>query len=160
MTPKTKLHFNPPLQCPHPLGVSLVTTTSLDSPDPLSTKAREGGPLNVIVDEGVVAIGGMSGMKEAPVSLIPGIYQVLDQDPATVTLGNKNHYFVSTVRRTTINKNSFLLELKTIHLVSETTVLTIILNNRATNNIPTVWVMTVKVKCILFFTFRLNDPSH
>ena len=127
----------------------------------LNAKVREEGQPNVFVVEEVDITGGMGQMQEAPVILIPGICQVHpDPDPATVTLGNENPCFVFTVRKTTTSKKSVLQELKTIRLVSDMMAHPIFLSSWATNNIPTVRVMRVKVKCILFFTFRLNDPSH
>ena len=160
MTPKTKhqsryLHHHRQ----HLLEVFSAMTTF---PVCCNTKIkiREEEQANVFVVEEVIVRVGMGQMQEVPVSLIPGICQVPDPDPATVTLGNENHFFVSTVRKTTINKKSVLLELKTIRLVYEMTVLPIILNNRATNSIPTTRVMRVRLNCIKFFSCRLNDPSH
>ena len=97
----------------------MLLTTSLDSPDSLSTKAREGEPLNVFVDGVVAATGGMNQMEEAPVSLVPGHNQVPDPSPATVILGKENPYFASTVRRPTTSKKDVLLVSKTIHPVSD-----------------------------------------
>ena len=83
---------------------------------------------NVIVVEEAVILMGIGQMQEALVSLILGICQVPDSDPATVTLWNKKPYFVFTAKRTIISKKSVLLGLKTIHLVSDMTALPIILN--------------------------------
>ena len=116
-------------------------------------------PNNVFVVEEDVARMGMVQVQEAPVSLIPGNNQVPDPNSATAILGKGNLSLVFIAKRTIISKRSVLLELKTIHLVSEMMALPTILP-KVTNNSPTIPVMRVRASCIRFFSCRLNDPSH
>ena len=133
------------------------TTTSMASP---RTKVKGEGLLNASAPEEDAETADTYREREAPVILVPGHNQDPDPNPATVTQAKEDRYSASTVRRATTNKRDVSQESKTVIRVSEVTVLAISLNSRATDSTQTDRVMRVKVKCIRFFTFGLNDPSH
>ena len=124
------------------------------------TKVKGEGLLNASAPEEDAETADTYREREAPVILVPGHNQDPDPNPATVTQAKEDRCFASTVRRQTTNRKDVSQESKTILLVSGVMVLAISLNSRATDSTQTDRVMRVKVKCIRFFTFGLNDPSH